>query len=129
PAIPKINMGIYEHEITLTSIAIRLHELYPSATWISERKLKHDNFFLGLGVRGHISDGVLVLNEDHKVSIEVELTLKSQKRLESIFKSYSSQLAFKEVWYFCSPGVIPALTKITSKKSFIKIHLVKEFLI
>lgn len=129
PAMPKINLGIYEHQITLTSVAIKLRELYPSATWTSERKLKHDNFFLGIGVRGHVADGVLALDDNHQVSIEVELTLKSKHRLEGILKSYAARLAFKEVWYFCSPGVIPPLTKLTTKKPFIKIHALQEFLI
>lgn len=129
PAIDRISSGTYEHQIAMTSVAIKLLELYPMATWVSERKLKYDKFFLGIGVRGHISDGVIILPDNRQISIEIELTLKGKHRLEGILKSYASQLTFKEVWYFCTPSVIPTLTNLIVKKQFIKIYPLQEFLL
>ena len=127
PALQKINLGTYEHQIKLTEVVMKLRELYPGCTWISERKLKHDNFFNGIGVRGHVSDGVLIKPDNYSISIEVELTLKSKHRLESILKSYTAQLAIKEVWYFCTPPVIPTLTQMIQKRPFIKIYPLKDY--
>lgn len=129
PAIPKINLGIYEHQITLIDVAFSLSDTYPSSKWISERKLKYDKFFAGLGSRGHIADGMLVLDDERNIYIEVELSLKSINRLESILKTYTRELSIKdEVWYFCAPSIISAITKLIGKKSFIKVYCLKDFL-
>lgn len=128
PIISGINLGIYEHQVTLINVVIRLRELYPLSTLVSERQLKQENFFEGIGVRGHVSDGVLIHAEDNQIAIEVELTMKSKGRLEKILRSYMAQSKLKEVWYFCAPNVIDPLTKVVAKKSFIKILSVEEFL-
>lgn len=128
PALDKINVAIYEHQTTLTNVILTLRERYPHSTWISERRLKHDNFFAGIGVRGHVADGLLQLDEKNQIALEVELTLKSKHRLERILKSYAIQMALKEVWYFCAPSVITTLTNLIVKKPYIKIYPLKEFL-
>ena len=122
-------MGGFEHQLNLINVVIRLGELYPAANWISERRLKLDKYSTGLGVRGHMADGLLVFSEEHQVAFEVELTLKSKHRLEGILKAYTAQIAFKEVWYFCAPYVMPTLTKLVAKKPFIKVHDIEEFLL
>lgn len=128
PEIDRINFGIYEHQINVIHVGIKLLELFPAATWTSERTLKYDKFYKGVGVRGHFSDGLLVFPDNKQIAIEVELTSKSIHRLEQILKGYSVQLAYKEVWYFCSPSVVPKLTDLIAKKPHIKIYQLKEFL-
>lgn len=128
PPLDRISKGIYDHQRILVDVVLKLRESYPNAIWISERHLIQQKFQYGVGQLGHVADGLLKLNGKHQIAIEVELTLKSKKRLERILKSYATQIAIKEVWYFCSPGVIPTLTNLITKKPYIKIYPLKEFL-
>lgn len=128
PAMERVNTSVYEHHIKLIDVALRLRELYPLAGWRSERHLIHDKFFAGLGVKGHIADGLLVRGEDNQIAIEVELTVKNKQRLERIFRSYLKQWLITEVWYFCSPEVISVLKGMTEKNPIIKVHSLEELL-
>jgi hypothetical protein len=96
--------------------------LAPEAQWVSERRLKRDRFAKGIGRTGHIADGLLVFPDDRHIAIEVELTMKGKLRLEKIFRAYGGQFEIKEVWYFCSPDILPKIRKAAEKRSYIKIH-------
>lgn len=126
PAIDKIPEGRYYHQITLTDVYIKLSQLYPDASWISERQLKYEKFNTGqLGKTGHISDGILVLPDDKKIAIEVELNMKSKSRIQKILKDYGTQLAIKEVWYFCDETICKNLLQ-QAKAPFIKVQSLSE---
>lgn len=127
PITEKISLSIYEHQIILTNLYLKLRKLYPNMEWISERRLIHTKYFDGVGRRGHVSDGILIFPDSKHVAIEVELHLKGKNRLERILKDYSNQLSIKEVWYFCPERIMKALTAIVSKKSFIKVFSLTEF--
>ncbi|OGT38344.1 MAG: hypothetical protein A3F11_05830 [Gammaproteobacteria bacterium RIFCSPHIGHO2_12_FULL_37_14] len=122
PAITNVPVAIYDHQLAIIDTYFRLIRLYPEAQWISERRLKRDRFAKGIGGLGHIADGLLVFPDDRQIAIEVELTMKGKLRLEKIFKAYASQFDIKEIWYFCSPEVLPKIRKATEKRSYIKIH-------
>ena len=96
--------------------------------WISERKLKHDKYKLGVGQHGHLPDGILILSEGKQIAIEVELSCKSKQRLESILKAYAAQFSLQEVWYFCRQMMLPRLQEAAKAMPFIKIHSLKAFL-
>lgn len=85
-------------------------------------------FYYGVGRSGHVSDGVLIFPDGSKVSIEVELSLKSKQRLRGIFNAYAGTLAYKEVWYYCANTVVRGVTAMAGKRSFIKIHSLEDFL-
>lgn len=72
----------------IVDVYVKLKEIYPQATWISERSLVHDKCADGLGRRGHLSDGMLIFPDGKKIAIEVELTMKGKNRLERILKGY-----------------------------------------
>jgi hypothetical protein len=61
------------------------------------------------------------MSDDKHIAIEVELTMKGKFRLEKIFRAYGGQLEIKEIWYFCSPEVMPKMQKAAEKRSYIKI--------
>lgn len=128
PALDKISLGSYHHQITLTALMLRLCELYPEAEWISERQLKHQKFSKGIGQSGHVADGLLVFPEQKKVAIELELTIKGNERLKQIIKAYSKQLEIKDIWYFCSKSVFNKISTAVEKKDFIKAYPLEEFL-
>lgn len=128
PSIDGISKGIYDHQRTLVDVILKLRELYPDAKWVSERYLKQQKFYYGVGKLGHVADGVLIFPDDRKVAIEVELSIKGKLRIEKIFRAYAAQVAIREVWYFCADNVMPALSAMSAKKPFIKVHSLKSFL-
>lgn len=128
PPIERVSKGIHDHQQVLIDVILKLRQKYPDAIWISERHLKQQKFHYGLGKSGHISDGVLIFPDETKISIEVELSLKSKRRLEGILRAYGGTLAYREAWYFCSDNVIRGVKALAGKKPFIKIFSLEEFL-
>ena len=128
PPVERISNGIFNHQKNLVDVILKLREMYPDAIWVSERHLIQQKFYYGVGRSGHVSDGVLIFPDGSKVSIEVELSLKSKQRLRGIFNSYAGTLAYKEVWYYCADTAIRGITALAGKRSFIKIYSLREFL-
>lgn len=128
PPLEKISKGIHDHQQVLVDVILKLREKYPETIWVSERYLIQQKFQYGVGKSGHVSDGVLIFPDNKKISIEVELSLKSKQRLQGIINSYAGTLAYKEVWYFCSDNVMRGINALAGKKSFIKIYSLREFL-
>lgn len=129
PVIDRVAKGIFDHQRILADVVIRLNELYPDAVWISERHLRQDKFVDGVGKRGHIADGFLIFSTNHQVALEVELSVKGKDRLKGILRFYTTQLAIKEIWYFCSKPALHQLYELTQNKSRFKIHALEEFLV
>jgi predicted transcriptional regulator len=127
PAISTVSLGGYKHQLLITDIRQKLCNKYPNTKWISERHLKQQKFYYGIGKTGHVADGMLIF-PDKKIAIEVELSLKGKHRLESIFSAYGGQLDIEEAWYFCADQLIRPLTALSKNKSYIKIHSLGEFL-
>lgn len=122
PPMTNLPVAIYDHQLAIIELYFKLMQQFPNAEWISERRLLQDKFSMGIGKTGHIADGLLVFPDDRQVAIEVELTMKGKLRLEKIFKAYASQFEIREIWYFCSPEVLPKMRKATEKKAYIKAH-------
>jgi hypothetical protein len=107
PAMQGVPLGNYMHEVTLIDVYLRLRSLYPEARFVSERQLKRDKFFDGVGKRGHLSDGYLIFPEGKQVAIEVELSLKGRNRTESILKGYGREFSIEEVGITVQRGSRP----------------------
>lgn len=128
PPIEYVSLGTYRHQVAMINVALKLMRIHPEAIWVSERHLKHDKYYDGIGKRGHVADSLLVFSNDRQIAIEIELSIKGKRRIESILKSYATQFDIKEVWYFCSPGAYSMLSTLAAKKSLIKLFSIKEFL-
>jgi hypothetical protein len=128
PPIDRVTIGQYEHQVSVINVYMKLRVLHPEAIWISERQLKHDKYFDGVGKRGHLSDGVLMFQDGKKIAVEVEISVKGKNRIDKILKGYAAQFELKEVWYFCLPGVLSVLMRAVVKMPFIKVFNIKEFL-
>jgi hypothetical protein len=125
PMLDKVPVGIYEHQLAVIEIYIKLMQQYPDAQWMSERTIRRTGFMprVGRGKERHIADALLFLPDDMQIAIEVELTMKSKRRLEQIHSAYMGQSAIKEVWYFCSPDVFEKVKKMAERRSeFIKVY-------
>ena len=85
---------------------VRLHIAgrSPESQWVCERQLARER------VAGeHLCDA-LVLTREHTVAIEVELTVKSKRRVETILDELSER--YQAVLYFCAPGPLRQLTSL-----------------
>lgn len=127
PPLTKTSVGAYHHTTALINLYIKISIKYPNANWISERTLLHEKYFDGVGKFGHSADAILIL-EDKEIAIEVELTSKNRRRLESIITSYSTNLSINEVWYFCSDEVLSAVKKVADHLSYVKIFNLNDFM-
>jgi hypothetical protein len=128
PPIDGISKGGFDHQTILVDLVLRLRDLYPEATWVSERHLKHQKFYYGVGKLGHVADGILTFPDGKKFAIELELTSKSNARLEKILRAYGLQFEIEAAWYFCADSVISPLSALCTKKPYIKIYSLKEFM-
>ncbi len=123
PVIRRIPLHVYEHQLDVINIHIQLKKIYPDALWISERRLmkakKNDH--------DHLPDGVLFFSKDNQCAIEVEKTPKAKGRLEGIMLEYGLQKTYKEVWYFCSKAVFPAVSHFANSMPYIKVFQLAEY--
>ena len=87
-----------------------------------DRRIRHDEGLSGVGQLGHIPDGYLQIGEDKPIAIELELSVKSRARINSIINDYGGNLSVKEVWYYTdSQDVARAISKAADGYSFIKV--------
>jgi len=128
PPIDRVTVGQYRHHVALVYVYLKLRKQYPSMEWVSERRLMQEKFSNGLGKRGHVADGLLILQEGKKIAIEVEISVKAKYKIEKILREYCTQLTIKEVWYYCSRPVLPTLTMLAAKIPFVKIFRLDDFL-
>lgn len=128
PPLKNIPVGIYDHQLMVVNVYLKLRVLYPEMEWISERQLKQVKYFNGVGKGGHVADGILILPDEKKIAIEVELTKKGGDRLERIMKGYTGQFSIKAVWYYCPKKLTHKLSAAAKTLHFIKIYSIEDFL-
>lgn len=102
PAISKLNLGTYEHDLQLVDLSLQLVDK-TDGEWVSERRLRREKGLDGVGVPGHVPDGLLRLSDGSIVAVELERTLKGNRRLGDILKGYlkGEHGPVSEVWYYC----------------------------
>lgn len=96
----RIRLGSYEHDINLVDLAITL-EQKTGGLWRTDRLIRRDKGLQGVGVSGHSPDGVLTLPNGKVIALELELSQKSQRRVEKILKNYARKSEYTEIWYYC----------------------------
>jgi len=127
PPIKKINLAEVHHDLQVIDVSLKLQQMH-CGEFTTERELRHQKGITGVGVRGHICDGVLKLG-DKKIAIEIERTTKSKARLEKIFKEYLKSTDYQEVWYFCeNQAIYRSLEKYAVKNKRIKLHLTNDLI-
>lgn len=89
-------LGLLAHVAAVTDVRLHVQSRCPGSEWACERALARDR-----EGREHLPDGVLFLN-GQRVAIEVELTVKSRKRVLAILDELTAR--YDAVVYFCSRG-------------------------
>ncbi len=116
-----VNLGTFRHDFKLIDLALML-ERDTGGSFQPDRRIRHDEGLSGVGQLGHIADGFLTIGEDKPIAIELELSVKSRARIQSIIHDYGGNLSVKEVWYFTdNREVVRAISKAAKGFDFIKV--------
>ena len=122
PPIKGIAKDSYIHQLTVIDIHTILRERFIDSSWLSERRIRYEKFMDGIGKEGfHLPDAILIDPNFGQIAIEVELTMKSKKRLEDILWDYMLHKDIKEVWYYCAPDIVNKVAKIADKMKRISV--------
>ena len=128
PPLRRIRLGSYHHDLAVVDLSFVLLARY-GGRFIYERELRHQDGEYEIGKKGHTSDGLLLLNED-KIAIEVELTRKGRRRLDSIRSYYLKCFNIDEIWYFCGNAEVERhIKEAMGDLRNIKIHSLSSFLV
>lgn len=116
-----VRLGTFRHDYKLVDLALMLEE-ETGGKFTPDRRIRHDEGLSGVGQLGHIPDGYLQIGEDKPIAIELELSVKSRARINSIINDYGGNLSVKEVWYYTdTQDVARAISKAADGYSFIKV--------
>ena len=128
PPLRKISKGSYDHDLIVTQLVLRLAKKF-NAELITERELRYRKAQDGIiGQPGHISDGILII-DNKRIAIEVELHQKGSRRLKKIMSEYMKNFDLDEVWYFCgSNDVHRQISEYQSTCSFLKVFHLNNYL-
>jgi hypothetical protein len=99
-------IGSLAHVATVNDVRLHVQGRAPSTEWVPERVLARDRL-----PGEHLPDGVAI-TEGRRVAIEVELTVKSRRRVTAILDELVVQ--FDAVLYFCAPGPHRQLTDLAA---------------
>ncbi len=99
-------IGSLAHVTAVNDVRLHVQGRAPSTEWIPERMLGRDR-----GAGEHLPDGVAI-TEGRRVAIEVELTVKSRRRVTAILDELTGR--FDAVLYFCAPAPHRQLTELAA---------------
>lgn len=116
-----LNLRYYEpspaslpHLHAVNEVRLLLADRRPGDTWRSERELRVELNSTTGETRRHLPDAELCTDKGI-IAIEVELTIKAEKRLREILLDLASNNRYYTIWYFCSNQVHQALAKEIEK--------------
>jgi len=99
-------VGLLTHVAAVNDVRLHVQARSPESEWIPERLLARER-----QAGEHLPDAV-VLVDGQRVAIEVELTIKSKRRLTAILDELAGR--FDAVLYFCAAGPHRQLTGLAS---------------
>ena len=103
----RINKGMIDHDLALVDLAIKITA--EGDFFISERRIRqHPDIW---EFEEHIPDGLIKKNTGELIAIELELSIKTKKRLEDIFDFYSEHAEISEVRYYVGDKYVETAIK------------------
>ncbi len=125
PYFSQVPRNAYVHHMAVLRTYLKVKTEYPACEWITERRLIRQKYEDMPGSKEHLPDGIVILTDGSWIAIEVELTMKARQRLITILSDYAVDKSFSEVWYFCSPHIMAAITEAALSFPKIKTYLVE----
>jgi hypothetical protein len=98
-------LGALAHVAAVNDVRLHIQTLAPATEWIPERVLARDR-----GAGEHLPDGVAI-TDGTRVAIEVELTVKSRRRVTAILDELAGR--FDATLYFCAAATHRQLTELS----------------
>jgi hypothetical protein len=88
----------------------------PNDTWRSERELRaQQNANAKVITPPHVPDAELISPDGSVRAIEVELTIKAEKRLDAVVFDLAADKHYNAIWYYLPENVFSAVTKAVRK--------------
>jgi hypothetical protein len=104
------------HIYAVNDIRLLISARRPQDTWKSERELRAEQNSRTKGSRvRHLPDAELVNANGTVNAIEIELTVKSEKRMEEVMFDLAANKRYSTVWYFVPEQVYPTVLKAIRK--------------
>lgn len=100
--------------IAINDVRLLMTERHPRDTWRSEREIRAQQNVID-STPSHVPDAELISSDGDVRAIEVELTIKSEKRLETIVFDLAENKRYNAVWYFLPESVYSAVTNAVRK--------------
>lgn len=125
--LKQISLRDLYHSYRTLAVAIRLEK--QGGTFEPERRLrrKMNQKKSGLGVTGHVPDGLLWLDDrELPVAIEVELSLKNKRKIQRICKEYMYSNEYDSVRYYTDKQTVKTLLEKTYEDFEIYIEVIKN---
>jgi len=110
------NPATLSHLYAVNDIRLLIAERLPKDTWRSEREIRaQQNVNPEGSTPPHVPDAELISPNGTVRAIEVELTIKAEKRLEAIVFDFAANKRYNAIWYFLPESVYSAVTKAVHK--------------
>jgi DNA-binding CsgD family transcriptional regulator len=103
-------LGVLLHTEAVNDVRLHIQARSPDAEWVSERALARDR-----RAGEHLPDG-LVITAGQRVAVEVELTVKSDRRVRAILDELTAR--FDMVLYYCPPATHRQLSALRESGSW-----------
>ncbi len=127
PPMKNLILGKYDHDLAVVDVSLVLQKKY-GGYFETERDLRTEHWAGSVGQTGHLSDGLLVA-QNKRIAIEVELHKKTQRRYDAIIKHYLKNFDVTEVWYFCgNPRIAHQMEAYQETLPYLKTLLLETFL-
>ena len=125
-----IRLQTLPHNLAVADIAAALLERHPGSKWTTERELRREaGQKFGVGLNIHIPDGVLILNNNKEIAVEVELTAKTKATLSKVLREYLRKSEYCEVWFICrTKQQAERYKKLTRGYDFVKVFCSEDVL-
>ena len=109
-----INRVTYFHDTMLVDLSQML-VAETGGTFVPERRLRANLLARGRRTRSHLPDGLLYLNDQKPIAVELECSAKAADRLRKIVTDYVVNTKLQEVWYFVTNSDVRRLIERTTK--------------
>lgn len=115
----QLNLRYYEptpsslpHLLAINDVRLTIAQRHPKDIWRSEREIRARYLTqLKGGTPSHIPDAELLSPDGSVHAIEVELTIKSEKRVQDIVSDLATNKRYTTIWYFAPENVCTAVIK------------------
>ena len=109
-----INRVTYFHDTMLVDLA-QVLVTETGGAFTPERRLRANLLARGRRTKSHLPDGLLHLDGQKPIAVELECSAKAADRLRKIITDYVVNTKLQEVWYFVTNSDVRRLIERTTK--------------